>query len=42
MQLDKEILKEGFEGFSGVDVQLEFEKFASKIYGSRVKGFTRL
>ncbi|OEH79479.1 hypothetical protein cyc_02624 [Cyclospora cayetanensis] len=30
-QLDKEILKEGFEGFSGVDVQLEFEKFASPV-----------
>ncbi|XP_026191510.1 probable calcium-binding protein CML17 [Cyclospora cayetanensis] len=28
-ELDKEILKEGFEGFSGVDVQLEFEKFAT-------------
>ncbi|CDJ67810.1 hypothetical protein, conserved, partial [Eimeria necatrix] len=28
-KLDKEILKEGFEGFSGVDVQLEFEKFAT-------------
>ncbi|KAL8269600.1 hypothetical protein Esti_006479 [Eimeria stiedai] len=28
-ELDKEILKEGFEGFNGVDVQLEFEKFAS-------------
>ncbi|KAL8447343.1 hypothetical protein Emed_004447 [Eimeria media] len=27
-ELDKEILKEGFEGFNGVDVQLEFEKFA--------------